>query len=152
MLALLQLDGAWDRAFLYGPSFVIVLLMVVVVLRLAPLWAKVRTRELELRSSEVTVRGEEAKALTMLADVLRDVSVVHRQATEHIQQTSEMIDLVQRVNADRSDKLNAGLAALSEKFDQVGDLQRLAESQNSLAKKVEALESQSHVQPQTAAA
>jgi hypothetical protein len=130
----------WREFISFGPGFVALIVILVFLIRMAPTWKEVKIRELDLRSSEVGVRGEEAKALGMLADVLRDVAVEQRKATETQRSATEITELLQRVNADRSEKLSSGVEQLSERFDRLEKLIVITNGHEKLETRVNALE------------
>lgn len=116
--SLAQLDpgqGAppwWMQYVAFGPGFIALVLILIFLIRMAPTWKEVKLRELELRSNEVNVRGEEAKALGALANVLDSVALRQREASENL-------EIMQRVNADASQKLTVNVAGLNDRLDRM---------------------------------
>jgi hypothetical protein len=109
MYCLAQLDpysAPWTQFLAFGPGFVALVLILIFLLRAMPTWKEVKIREIELREAEVKVRGAEAEGLTTLADVLRSIAVEQRRATE-------TIDILQRVNADASERLTQNVSGLT---------------------------------------
>lgn len=152
-MILLMLQGMvglpWDK-LLYGAQGVLVLGMILYgVIKVLPSWERVKDREFTQRQTEVTVRGEEAKALTKLADVLREVAVEQRKATDKTAETAEMIEMLQRVNADSANRLERNVAAVNDRIDRV---ETLIANQTSLTARVGALEHSHASGPQSAAA
>lgn len=128
----------------YGPTVILLGLTLIFILKALPSWKEVKLRELELRTTEVTVRGEEAKALTALSETLRDVAVEQRKATEEQRRATEMIEILQRVNSDASDRLTAAMTAQNERIDRIEKFAVLAQQQENLIGRVGVLET--HVQ------
>ncbi len=105
----------------YGPTVVLLGLVLIFILKAMPTWKEVRLRELDLRSSEVHVRGEEAKALTALSETLHAVAVEQRRA-------ADTVKIMQRINARSADDLSEQVAQLNEQVpllnDRLGSLER----------------------------
>jgi hypothetical protein len=93
----------------YGPTVVLLGLILVFVLKALPSWKEVKLREIELRSSEVAVRGEEAKALTAVSNVLHEVAVEQRRA-------ADTVKIMQRINSRSADELTEEVSALNERL------------------------------------
>lgn len=132
----------WEKLLAGGQGILVLIILLAIVIKVAPTWKEVKIKDLSLRDHEVEVRGEEAKALTMLSGVLRDVAVEQRKATETQRTASEITELLQRVNADRSEKLATGVTALGERFDRLEKIIQVAEQNehSDLTSRVKALE------------
>lgn len=118
-----MMDGSWIASLAsYGPTVVLCFLLLVTVVRLAPVWKEVRladdaTRKqtaaaLALVANAVTdsnkTRMQESAALTHLADVVQGVAVEQRKAIETVR-------IMQRVQANSSDRLNESVQELAER-------------------------------------
>lgn len=119
----------------YGPTIILLVVILGFLLKALPVWKEVKLKEIELRGQDIETRGEEAKALSALSTVLREVAVEQRHATEETKRAAETIDILQRVNADVSDRLAGSVAALNDR------LERLEKIEN-LSSRVGALEQQ----------
>ncbi len=111
MFFLLQAESVpWGQIATFGPTVVLLALILWFLIRMAPVWKEVKFKELEVRGDESKVKGEQATALNSLASVLRDVSVEQRRATENI-------EISQRVNAELADRLSTSLQLLARRLD-----------------------------------
>jgi hypothetical protein len=136
----------------YGPTIILLLLVLGFLLKSMPAWKEVKLKELELRNHEIAVRGEEAKSLSALSEVLRDVAVEQRKATDEQRRATETIDILQRVNSDASDRLASNVAVLNDRLDRIERLSQLSTQHESLSNRVGALEAHSNVQSGTTTA
>ncbi|GEM_PF-4499963 len=146
MLVFLQTAFEWGDVLAYGPTTVLLFLVLVTIVKLAPTWKEVKLKELEIRAGEGVVREKEAAALGQLANVLEAIAIEQRRATE-------TIEILQRVNADANDRLNAGVNILNERLDRIERLgfQELKEITQSISSRIEKLE-QEYVESQTTGA
>ena len=110
----------------YGPTVILLLVILGFLLKALPTWKEIKLKELDLRGHDIETRGEEAKALSSLAIVLRDVAVEQRKATEETQRATETIDILQRVNSDVSDRLAGSVAALNDRLERLEKLDNLS--------------------------
>lgn len=118
-------DGlAWAQLIQFGPTVVLLALVLWFLIRMAPMWKEIKLREMELRSEENGVKREQASALGQLAEALQSIAVEQRKATEEV-------GIMQRMNADSSDNLSSNVKALTQRVDviqkQIGE-GRLSES------------------------
>lgn len=137
------------------PTIVLVFLILAFLLKAMPTWKELRLRELELRGQELeqrgqenVVKGEQAKSLALLADVLKSIAVEQRRATE-------TIEILQRVNSDTSDSLNNNVRLLTQKIGQIEDgggtsIAQVAIGLHKLDARLERLET--HVEPESSRA
>jgi hypothetical protein len=113
---LLMLQGGemlqFSQLYLYGPTVVILAMVLAFMLRALPTWRVMKTRELDIRELEAAARSKEADALTSLggslaglgnalnqnSQVLGNVAIEQRRATDAIR-------LLQRVNGDSTERL-----------------------------------------------
>ncbi len=154
-LALLLFQESWRDVvglYGYGPTLIIIAIFAFCYLKTLPdlrlrwQWANdskklelaVREQEAAARSADVAVRGEEARSLVMLANVLREVAVVQREATDKTAETAEMIEMLQRVNADTSNRLDRNVTSVNDRIDRV---ETIISNQESLKSRVGVLES-----------
>lgn len=94
----------------FGPTVVMLGLLLWCVIKLAPMWKEVRLRELDVREQEGVAKGQQAGALNQLADALREIAVEQRRATEEL-------TIMQRVNNDSSSQLRYSVDTLSQRVD-----------------------------------
>jgi hypothetical protein len=102
----------WKEAFQYGPTIVLLFMILLFLIRIAPIWKEVRLSEIAARTDEAQAKREQASALGQLATVLQSVAVEQRRATE-------TIEILQRVNADSSDRLSQNVHSLNERLDRL---------------------------------
>lgn len=100
----------WGQIATFGPTVILLALILWFLLRMAPMWKEVKLREMEVRADEIKVKGEQANALNKLADVLKDVAVEQHKATENI-------EISQRVNAELTERVSSSLALLARRLD-----------------------------------
>ncbi|MGH9942837.1 MAG: hypothetical protein ACRD9R_10835 [Pyrinomonadaceae bacterium] len=136
----------------YGPTVILLFLVLGFVLKFAPTWKEVRLKELELRREELAVRDKESMALgslsvglSNLSEVLQSIAVEQRRATE-------TIEILQRVNADASDKLTTHVQSLAQRLDKVEELNinEFRKTALEMGGRLDSLEK--HVGPQSATA
>jgi hypothetical protein len=110
----------------YGPTIILLILILGFLLRALPAWKEVKLKELDLKGTDIETRGQEAKALEALAIVLRDVAVEQRKATEETKRATETIDILQRVNSDVNDRLAASVAFLNDRLERIEKMDNLS--------------------------
>lgn len=108
----------WREAIQYGPTVVILFMLLAFLIRVLPIWKEIRLRELDMRSEENVVKREQAVALGRLGDVLQSIAIEQRKATE------EAI-LMQRMNASSADELSHNVRQLSKRM---GDFEHQLDS------------------------
>lgn len=102
--------AALTQLIQFGPTVVMLALLLWCLIRLAPMWKEIRLRELDVREQESVAKGQQAGALNQLADALKDIAVEQRRATEEI-------GIMQRVSNDSADQLRRSVNALSERVE-----------------------------------
>jgi len=105
-------DLGWSQIVQFGPTAVLLAMILVFLVRLAPTWKEIKLKELEMRADENVVKGQQAGALNSLADVLKEIAVVQRQATETIQ-------ILQRANAQDADRLATNVSVVAQRLESV---------------------------------
>lgn len=95
----------WKEAIQFGPTVVILFMILAFLIRMAPIWKEVRLREIEMRGEENVVKRETAGALGQLANVLQVIAIEQRRATEEV-------TISQRVNASTASELNVNVKRL----------------------------------------
>jgi len=133
----------------YGPTAVLLALLLATILKLAPTWKEVRLRELDIRAGESAIREKEAEALGRLAEVLQSIAVEQRRATE-------TIEILQRVNADASDSLSGNVRLLTDRIASIEDsggttLAHVAVDIHKLTERVMAIEKSKNVETERTA-
>jgi hypothetical protein len=93
----------WDKMFAGGISFVILVLLLVVLLKLAPMWKEIHLKEIDSRDKESDARIAQSKALESVANVLYEVAVEQRRS-------SDSVKILQRVNSTKADELEAAIS------------------------------------------
>ena len=146
--ALLMLQGdapGWAQIAQFGPTVVLLALILAFLVRIAPMWKEIRLKEIDLRADENVVKREQAGALSQLAGALKDIAVEQRRATEEV-------GILQRANNDTNDRLVHTVQGLTERLDKVEGLRTddLEKTTQQLAARMENLEK--HVGAQSTAA
>ncbi len=111
-ILLFQDAPSWGQLAQYGPTVVLLGLVLFALVRVAPLWKEVKLKELEIRGDENSVRGQVAGALNHLADVIKDIAVEQRRHTEQV-------EILQRVNAHTADQLQASVNLVGQRLDRI---------------------------------
>jgi hypothetical protein len=111
----LQTEFAWPQLIQYGPTVVILAMILVFLIRILPSWKEVRLRELDLRGEENVVKREQAGALSQLAGALTHIAVEQRRATEEV-------GILQRYHSDSNDRLANNVHGLTERLDKLEEL------------------------------
>ena len=107
-----QPQPAWLPYFNYGQTVVLVVVILGWALRALPYWKEVRMRDADVKSEDNVVKREMAVALGRLADVLKDIAVEQRRATESV-------EITQSVAADTSERLSNSLAVVTHRIETV---------------------------------
>lgn len=100
----------WSQALLYGPTTVMLALILLFLIRLAPVWKEVQLKKIEAGREETVVKHEQAAALGQLAGALKEIAVEQRRATEEV-------GILQRVNAETADQVSVSVKQLSRRLD-----------------------------------
>lgn len=112
-----------------------IILALIIISKAVPHWKEIKLKELDIKKGDSEVREKEAAALTQLAAVLESIAVEQRRATE-------TIEIMQRVNADASERLTSSVHTLNERLDRVENMsyQHLTEVTQQIENRVERLE------------
>lgn len=113
-MMILQTSPGWSELLQYGPTVVILALILAFLIRMAPIWKEVKLREMDVRESEISLREKIAASVGRLADVLREIAIEQRQASEAIQ-------VAQRVNVNSNEKLGHTVDDLAHSVDGLND-------------------------------
>lgn len=100
----------------WGIAGAIVLLVIVFlgfVLRSLPTWKEVRLAEINVREKEAEARAAQASSFGQLSEVLNNIAIHQRNETEGIR-------IMQRVNADTSERTEEIVGQLVEAVDRIG--------------------------------
>jgi hypothetical protein len=130
-----QSTGVWTQFAPYGPTVIMLALILGFLIRIAPTWKDVKLREFDLRAEENSVKKEQAGALTLLADVLKSVAVEQRRATESV-------ELMQRVNSDGNERLSHTMQSFNARLEVIerrdsSDARHIAEEAIARIEKIE---------------
>lgn len=132
------MDINWGQIAGYGPTVILLALILFFLLKAMPTWREIRLRELDLRGDENKIKSEQATALAKLGDALTAVSEVLQAVTIEQRKATENIEILQRVNADSADQLSRTVRAL------MGRVDNLDEWRMSLNSSNQQTQSQSH--------
>jgi hypothetical protein len=111
--ALALVDPGLSELKNFAPTIILVMVAAYVTLRFTPHWKEVRLRTLEVREKEVVAQVEIAVATAKLGEVVREVAVEQRQATEVIQ-------VAQRVNVNSAEKLTHAVNEMAHMVEDLG--------------------------------
>lgn len=116
MLLLLLIQSGnpsdWKEVIQYGPTVILLALILWFLLRALPIWKEVKLAELNLRGEENQAKMQQADALGRLAEVLKDIAVEQRRATENI-------EISQRVNARSAEQLSREVDIVTSRMEQI---------------------------------
>lgn len=104
----------WVQLIQFGPTVVMLALILWFLIRVAPMWKEVKLRELDIRAEENVVKNNQSNALSSLAGALKEIGVDQRRATEEV-------SILQRVNADTSDQLSNSVKLLTQRIDSIDE-------------------------------
>ncbi len=111
LILILQNDlMPWKELIQFGPTVVLLALILCTIIQLAPVWKEVKIKELEMHSEDNVVKGEQANALGQLANALKEIAVEQRRATEEV-------GILQRMNNDNADQLSNNVRGLTQRVD-----------------------------------
>jgi hypothetical protein len=123
----------WSQIALFGPTVVILAMLLWFLLRAAPTWREFKLRELEVRDHEAQARSDQAEANKLLgsavesmgaalgglsgalnanSQVLANVAIEQRRATESVR-------VLQRVNAELTERLRSTVDDLAHRLEGV---------------------------------
>lgn len=102
----------WSQVLLYGPTTVMLALILLFLIRLAPVWKEVQLKKIEAGREETVVKHEQAVALGQLAGALKEIAVEQRRATEEV-------GILQRVNAETADQVSLSVKQLSKRIEEM---------------------------------
>jgi len=66
----------------YGPTVIILFLLLVFAVRMAPIYKELKLREFEVRDREAMARKEQSDSLAQLAIVIKDVAIEQQKTAE----------------------------------------------------------------------
>lgn len=108
-------DIPWPQVVLYGPTIIILVLVLGFLIRLAPIWKEIKLREFDIREGESKTRGEMAGAISQLAGSIEKMSEMTERIAVELRRDIENVEILQRVNSDQSDQLGYVIKMLTEK-------------------------------------
>ncbi|MGA9767473.1 MAG: hypothetical protein WBV94_00420 [Blastocatellia bacterium] len=106
----------WGQLALWGPTLLLLGMVIIFLLKIRPSVEKVKLRELDVRELEASSRGQMAASLVQLGSGLEKMSAVLRDVTIEQRRSIEMVEILQRVNSDAQDALSFNIRTLSEKL------------------------------------
>lgn len=113
---------SWPVLTFYGGQTVVILIVLIFgIIKILPTWKviklkqlELRKEEFELRKAESEVKGQEAAALVQLGTGLAKMSETLDHIAIEQRRATEIIEILQRANADQSDQLTYSVRALTE--------------------------------------
>ena len=116
LVAQMETLPSWAQAAMWGPTLVMLGMILAFLLRVRPSWEKIKLRELDVRELEGKVRGEEAAALVQLAGGLQSFSQTLKEIAVEQRRSTDVIEILQRANADHQDSISFHLRTQAEKL------------------------------------
>jgi hypothetical protein len=123
------MDPNWQQIASGGAVLMMFALLLWFILKLVPSWERLKIREFDTRDKEAGSRAEQAASMSQLASgigqmsgVLKDVAVEQRKATE-------IVEILQRANADTQDQLLQGVRSLIGRIESI-EGKKLTEDKN----------------------
>ncbi len=104
----------WDKILALPAAIVVLLAILGFFLRVLPSWKEVKLAEIKVRETEAGSRVDEASIFGKLSDSLNAMSNVLQQIVIEQQRDTRNSHILQRVNADASDKILNRLNTLDE--------------------------------------
>lgn len=111
----------FNQLWTYGPTVVLLGMILVFLLKFAPTWKEVRLRELDLRAGESEAKVAQSAALTTLGESLKGLSNVLQSVAVEQRRATEMIEILQRANADSTDHLINQVRQVGERVGKIED-------------------------------
>lgn len=95
----------WDKVIALPAALLVLLAILGFFLRALPYWKEIKLAEIKVRETEAASRTDEASIFGKLSDALNSMSNVMQQIVIEQQRDTKNSHILQRVNADASDKI-----------------------------------------------
>lgn len=120
----------WKEIIGLPAAIVVVILFLVFILRALPYWKEVKLAEIKVRETEANARTHESSVFGQLSAALSQISSVMQQTVVDNRKDTDKMQILQRVNADATDKILNKLDIFDE----------LAEGHDHINERLDALE------------
>lgn len=107
----------WEKIIALPSAILVVVLILIFVLRALPYWKEVKLAEIRVREVEANSRTNEASVFGQLSNALSQISNVLQQTVVDNRRDTDKMQILQRVNADATDKILNKL----DMFDELAD-------------------------------
>ncbi len=114
----------WDKIIALPAAVLVLVLILIFVLRALPSWKEVKLAEIKVREVEADSRTQEASVFGKLSDTLGSMSSLMERITIDQRRDTEKMHILQRVNADASDKILSKLDTLDQMADSLEESTR----------------------------
>ncbi|MEK6323599.1 MAG: hypothetical protein AABN33_18315 [Acidobacteriota bacterium] len=106
---------SWSQLAQWGPTLVLVAMLIVFALKAMPTWERIKMREMEVREKEAASRTSQAAALTQLGNGIEKMSQVLENVAVEQRKATDVVKILQAANMDTQDQLAAGVRGLVER-------------------------------------
>lgn len=104
----------WDKIIALPAALIVLLAFLGFFLRVLPYWKEVKLAEIKVRETEANSRTDEATIFGKLSDALNSMGGIIERVVIEQQREVKNAHILQRVNADASDKILNRLDTLDE--------------------------------------
>lgn len=127
------MDGiGWDKLIALPAALIVLIVILMFFLRVMPYWKEVKLAEIKVREKEADARTNEASVFAQQSNALSQMLNVTQQTVADQRRDTEKTHILQRVNADATDKILNKL----DMFDE------LAEGHENICDRLDAFESE----------
>lgn len=124
----------WLQLALWGgQTCLLVALVLAFLIKVAPTWEKIKLQEIEVRKLDIAARSQEAaaglqiangiielgKGLAILGESQEQVSTVLRDVAVEQRKATEVIEILQRYQADSNDQLAYNVRVLTDRVEKI---------------------------------
>lgn len=109
-LGLVLLDPGLSELKNFAPTIIMAFLIIWCVIKLAPTWKEVKMRDMDIREKEIAQREQQAIGIQSLAEVVRDIAIEQKHATEALR-------IAERVTMREAEKLGEAVHEVTARFE-----------------------------------
>lgn len=95
----------WDKIIGLPAAILVLFLILWFILRALPAWKEVKLAEIKVRETEATSRTNEASVFGQISNALSQISTVLQLTVVDNRRDTDKMQILQRVNADATDKI-----------------------------------------------
>jgi hypothetical protein len=112
----------WIQLLMSVPPIMMLVVVLAFLIKVAPTWKEIQLKKLSNASEENTVKGQIAAALIAVAASLENVAKTTKEIAIEQRKATEIVEILQRVNADSADTLSQSVAVLSDRVNRLEQL------------------------------